>query len=135
MITRRSKKDELFGTDWTFPLRPNARGDIATVSGVDNLYQALMDIVEVAVGETIYNEGYGADAMSVLHDSDSEAAGSAIMELANRVVEQVMKHEARIKTIKSEPVKTEDGWALKHTFTTMYYGHEHNYVTPLRYVK
>lgn len=126
--------NDLFGTDWAFPLRANMRGDIATVSGMENLRQALIDHVDTIAGEDIYQENYGAGSPAYLHGPDDE---STLFELAKRIENQIMTYEARIKTVEVIPVRviSDTGkaeWSLNISFETMFYAHRDNFTHPLR---
>lgn len=127
---RRSRND-LLGEDFLFPLDDDGSGDFATVTGAQNLQQAIIDIIEDLEGSVIYHEDMGAGTEKGVHRSVSWGTARA---LANKVQEQIMKFEARVAWIevKGTPVPAEradedDAIDLDITFEDITYHHKDNF--------
>lgn len=127
--------DELLGTDLMFPLQANNRGDLATISGLPNLRQAIIDIIEDHKGEVLYHEKMGVGISEKLHRPCTKATAN---ELAFLIKEQILKYEARVKSIditgEALPATSSDEQntiLLTVTYTDITYHHEDNFTYPL----
>jgi phage baseplate assembly protein W len=50
------------GTGWTFPIRPDASGSLAYVSGDANVEQSLAILLQTALGERVMRPDFGTEA-------------------------------------------------------------------------
>ncbi|UOF90757.1 DUF2634 domain-containing protein [Fodinisporobacter ferrooxydans] len=86
----------IFGTDWSlddngFLMRSN--GDIATVSGVDNLKQALKLRLQTELGALMLHPDYGSELFSIL----GEAGQTYFIGLAKHYITECAKQDIRVR--------------------------------------
>ena len=87
------------GTDFSFPLQADSRGDLALVGGEENLKQALHTLADTLVGEVILRRAYGSDVPRRVHGAVSQAMA---VESAAAFEEAALEHEPRIESIACE---------------------------------
>ena len=121
---------DLYGKDLKFPLQVDANGNLATISGIDNVRQAIIDTIETFQGEALYHEGYGVGLPGGLHRKGQILATT----YAHRIQDQIMEHEARVKSIDIKGTYDHENRSLIFdvTYTLIGYHHEDNFVYPLR---
>jgi len=131
----RINNDDLLGTDLRFPLQANNRGDLALISGLPNLRQAIIDIIEDHKGEVLFHEKMGVGIAEKLHRPCTDQTAQA---LAFLIKEQILKYEARVKSIEitgvAKPATSADEQntiLLTVTYTDITYHHEDNFTYPL----
>lgn len=122
---------DLLGKDLRFPLQVDANGNLATVSGLENLRQAVMDLLEDFQEEVLYHEDMGVGLPADLHRKGNQNTATRI---AHRLKEQILQHEARIVEIEITGTMDHDNATvlLDVTYTDITYHHEDNFVYPLR---
>lgn len=89
------KTDVLLDDDGFFAV--TAGGDLATVSGVANLTQALENALDTDQGELIYHPSYGYRGRRLLGTKNSPTAGL----LAARYAKQTVAADSRISSVQS----------------------------------
>lgn len=127
-----SRTIDLLGKDLKFPLQVDANGNLATVSGLENLRQAVMDILEDFQEEVLYHEDMGVGLPGDLHRKGNQTVATKI---AYRLKEQILQHEARIVEVDATGSVDPENDAiilLDVTYTDITYHHEDNLVYPLR---
>jgi LysM repeat protein len=102
-----SDSESLFGTDlaldktgqgvsWNGLLTADDSGDFATLSGPDNLSQALENRIVTRPGELLFHLPYGCKVFDLLGAGNGPIAG----QLAATFVSQAIKSDARISSVK-----------------------------------
>lgn len=113
------QQDSLFGTDFLFPLMADNRGRLATVSGLNNLKNAIIFWINTTVGELLYYRDKGIGIERFVHGDIDYAMNQAIGEIERGL----MLWEPRIKNVKCSAVASRKDNTI--TFTVTY--------TPLGY--
>ena len=86
-------KRDFLGTGWSFPPRLNPRGEITTVSDVEDVEEAILIILQTRVGERMMRPEFG----SRLNDLVFMPCDAATAGLANAYVfEALVRWEPRI---------------------------------------
>jgi phage baseplate assembly protein W len=81
------------GTGWTFPVTLDTTGEIALVSGDEDVHQAVRIILGTALGERAMRPSYGAGLEALTY----EPLNTATIALARHRVEQALiRYEPRI---------------------------------------
>jgi phage baseplate assembly protein W len=90
----RDGQDKAFlGQGWSFPLAPDASGDVALAAYEEDIRQAIRIILETAPGERVMRPEFGAGLQALLF----EPASTTTMSLArHRVTEALIAWEPRI---------------------------------------
>lgn len=93
-------RDGLFGTDVALPggrLQVTADGDLATVSDVANLTQALTMRLASVTGDLVHHPSYGCDVRKLI----GQAANATTNKLAAVMVSRAVRSDARISEVAS----------------------------------
>ncbi|MEM7029358.1 MAG: GPW/gp25 family protein [Chloroflexota bacterium] len=87
---------EFLGQGWTFPLRVNARSNIALAKGDLSIEQAIRAILETRLGERVMRPEFGCRIHELIFDPrDSTTAGLAMV----YVEDALAQWEPRIEVI------------------------------------
>lgn len=89
------QQNSLFGTDFAFPMMTNNRGQLATISGLDNLQQAIDTWIHTTVGELLYYRERGVGVEKFVH-SDIDYA---VNQIPGEIERGLMLWEPRIKSV------------------------------------
>lgn len=92
MTTDRS----FLGTGWAFPIALDTAGEIATVSGDEDVHQAIRIVLGTSLGERAMRPAYGAGLEALVY----EPLNTATIALARYRVEQALiRYEPRIDVL------------------------------------
>lgn len=85
--------EEFLGTGWSYPVRPDHRGDLAVSSGEGDIEEAIRIILGTAKGERLMRPEFGCD----IHDHVYSSASPATLNLIESSVhESLVRWEPRI---------------------------------------
>jgi phage baseplate assembly protein W len=96
------------GTGWAFPIALDAMGEIALVSGDEDVHQAVRIILGTALGERAMRPEYGAGLEALAF----EPLNTATIALArHRVEEALIRYEPRIDVldVRADAARRESG--------------------------
>jgi len=86
-------QDDIIGTGWHFPLRPDASGRLSYVTGRENIEQSLRILLLTRVRERVMRREFGCKARDMVFSPGSEQ-GLRLLEVA--VTDAVRDFEPRI---------------------------------------
>jgi phage baseplate assembly protein W len=84
------------GNGLSFPLRTDARGQLALVTGVEDIEQSIRIILGTRPGERVMRPTFGCRAHELLFEPNSAATGSLLQEY---VIQALRMWEPRIEVI------------------------------------
>ncbi len=90
------KPNTFLGNGLAFPLRTNARGQVALVTGVEDIEQSIRIILGTRPGERVMRPTFGCRAHELLFESSSAATASLLQEY---VFQALRMWEPRIDVI------------------------------------
>ncbi|HZF48941.1 MAG TPA: GPW/gp25 family protein [Polyangiaceae bacterium] len=95
-MSDRTRRDESFlGRGWAFPPSFSAGGgDVAMVSGPEDIEQSLRILLRTSPGERVMNEAFGCDLQRLLF----EELDQRLLNTAHRLISTaIIEHEPRIR--------------------------------------
>ena len=111
--------EAIFGTDCLLQdgqLTANANGDVATISGVPNLVQALENRLETHPGDLTFHPTYGCKVYTLL----GQGADQSTLQLAASFVASAIQADPRISSVEGAAVSvTGDTVAVSATAITV----------------
>ncbi len=94
-------RDEIIGTGWRFPIRPDATGALRYVTGAENVEQSLRILLLTRVRERVMRRDFGSKARDLVFAPGSEQ-GLRLLETS--VSDAIRDFEPRVDVLSVEAV-------------------------------
>lgn len=89
-------RDDIIGTGWRFPIRPDGRGRLSYVTGAGNIEQSLKILLLTNQRERVMRAGFGTTARQQLFSPGSE---KGLRLLERSVADAIRDFEPRVEVL------------------------------------